>query len=141
MKAKLLLLCCLSAMTARAGDPLTQQFQSSHITTLQPMPLSETLRLQSFMTPRHDRSVITIGRSDFALNGPFFEGLRPLPPDDNLSRGQQFLRLPVIRLLVPRPEPTPSRTSRYFAWRNCPDAWTVAASRPEITRDWRQNRW
>ena len=141
MKTNLVLLICLSALTARAGDPPAQQFQSSHITTLQPMPLGEMERLQSFMTPRPDVSMIAIGRSDFALSSPLVDGFRRLPPAENLSRGQRFLRLPIIRLFVPKPESTGGGGGRYFAWRNCPEAWTVAASRPEITRDWRQNRW
>lgn len=84
------------------------------------------------INPKPAVPVIILGR-DFVLNSPIIEGLRRLPPAENLTRAQRFLRLPVIRLFVPKPMPKPpGGTGRYFAWHNCSLAWTDAASRPAI---------
>jgi hypothetical protein len=130
MNAKLFLLCFVSAATASAADP-PAQFNS---TVLRPIPITESMRLQNFLTQKPDISVITLGRSDFVLSGPLIEGFRRLPPADNLSRGQKFLRLPVIRLFVPKPMPWPDDGGKYFAWRNNSLPWVLASSRPAIQK-------
>ena len=86
------------------------------------------------MTPRQDIPVITLGRSDFVFSGPLVEGFRRLPHEENLSRGQRFLRLPVVRLFVPKPMPVPAEGGKYFAWHSsaCSLSWPEAANRPEI---------
>jgi hypothetical protein len=129
MNAKLFLLCFVSAATASAADP-SAQFNS----TLQPIPLTETMRLQNFLTAKPDFPVIALGRSDFVLSGPLIEGFRKLPPAENLSRGRRFLRLPVIRLFVPKPMPWPDDGGKYFAWHNNSLPWTLASSRPKIEK-------
>jgi hypothetical protein len=129
MKAKLFLLCFVSALTASAAD-LSSQFDS---TVLPHMPYSDSARWDSLLTPRRDIPVITLGRSDFVFSGPLVEGFRTLPHQENVSRGQRFLRLPLIRLFVPKPMPVPTG-GKYFAWRSdeCSLPWREAASRPDI---------
>ncbi|HEY2083431.1 MAG TPA: hypothetical protein VGI88_11660 [Verrucomicrobiae bacterium] len=128
MNAKLFLLCFVLAATASAADP-SAQFNS---TALQPIPLTESMRLQNFLTAKPEFPVIALGRSDFVLSGPLIEGFRKLPPAENLSRGRRFLRLPVIRLFVPKPMPWPDEGGKYFAWHNSSLPWTLASSRPKI---------
>jgi hypothetical protein len=130
MNAKLFLLCFVSAATAWAADP-PGQFNS----TLHPMiPLTRAERLQNFLTQKPDFPVISLGKSDFVLSGPLIEGFRRLPPVENLSRGQKFLRLPLVRLFVPKPMPWPDDGGKYFAWRNSSLPWALASSRPRIQK-------
>ena len=131
-KAKLFLLCFVSALTASAADPPTQ-FNS---TTLSHMPSSGSEHWQSLLTQKKDMSVIAVGRSDFVFSGPLVYGFRRLPHEENLSRTRRFLRLPIIRLFVPGPMPVPTQGGKYFAWRSdeCSLPWREAASRPEVTR-------
>lgn len=133
MNAKLFLLCFASALTAASADP-PAQFNS---TVRTPLQITESERLQSLLAPRRDIPVIAIGRSDFVFSGPLVQGFRRLPHQDNLSRGQKFLRLPLIRLFVPGPMERPPETGgKYFAWRNdgCSVPWILAASRPTIAK-------
>jgi hypothetical protein len=132
MKTKLFLLCFASVATALAADSSTNHFSS----VLAPIPITESMRLQNLLTPKLDIPVIALGRSDFVLSGPLVYGFRRLPPVENLSRGQKFLRLPVIRLFVPKPMPWPNEGGKYFAWRNTDNSlpWDQASSRPRIQK-------
>ena len=127
MNAKPLLVCFFSACTAFA-DPPTQY----NAARLEPIPFSDPARWGSLLTEKHDSPLIALGKSDFSIGGPLVEGFRRLPHQEDLSLGQKFLRLPVIRLFVPGPMERPPGTGRYFAWRNCDLPWTAAASRPGI---------
>ena len=131
MKTTIFLLCFVSALTAWAGDPPAQ-----FSTNVRPgIPITPTERQLDFLFARRDPSVIVLGKSDFVLGGPLIAGLRKLPPREDLSRGQKFLRLPIIRLLVPGPmENPPGGTGKYFSWRSeeCSLAWPQAANRPPI---------
>jgi hypothetical protein len=132
MKTAIFLLCLLSTPAAWAGDPPTQ-FSSS----VRPgIPITQAERQMDFLFAKRDAPVIVLGKSDFVMGGPLIAGLRKLPREEGLSRGQKFLRLPIIRLFVPGPMERPSGTGKYFAWRNddCPMSWTVAASRPAVQR-------
>ena len=130
MKAKLFLLCSVSTLTAYAADP-PAQYNSMVLKT--PSLTTQTERFQNFLVPRSDIPLITLGKSDFVFSGPLVEGFRRLPHQENLSRGQKFLRLPLVRLFVPKPMPMPPEGGKYFAWRSdqCSLPWTRAASRPE----------
>ena len=122
------LLCLISASTVFAADPPVQY----NATRLQPIPFSSPARWGSLLTEKHDSPLITLGKSDFTISGPLIEGFRRMPRSEDLSRGQKFLRLPIVRLFVPGPMEKPPGTGRYFAWRNCDLPWTAAASRPPI---------
>jgi hypothetical protein len=132
MKTMVFLLCFASGLTALAADPPSQY----NATMFKAMPLTEAERQKNFIESRPDRPVIAIGKSDFVLSGPLVEGFRRLPQNPDLSRGQKFLRLPIIRLLVPGPMENPPGTGKYFVWRNdqCAVPWTAAASRPPIEK-------
>ena len=132
MKAKLFLLCFVGAVTASAADP-PAQFDS---TVQKPIPLNRSERAQNLLAQKPAAPVIILGRTDFVFSGPLVEGFRRLPPQENLSRGQRFLRLPLVRLFVPKPMERPPEGGKYFAWRNenCSLSWPEAASRPEIVK-------
>jgi len=68
-----------------------------------------------------------LGRSDFVIRGPLVDGLRRLRSTPDLSRGQRFLRLPIVRLLVPRPMPSPPGGGRYFLWGESSRPWSAIA--------------
>jgi hypothetical protein len=135
MKTKIFLLCFASALTAHAGDT-NSQFSASMRT---PIEVRESERFQALIAhAKSNPSAIAIGRSDFVLSGPLVYGFRKLPPEENLTHFQKFLRLPVIRLVVPGPMPRPPESGgKYFAWRSEESqilAWTSAASRPGTIR-------
>jgi hypothetical protein len=132
MKTSLFLFCFVSTLTAFAADS-PAQFNS---TVVPRMPSGDSARWQSLLTQRPDVPVIALGRSDFVFSGPLVEGFRRLPHEEHLSRTRRFLRLPLIRLFVPRPMPWPDEGGKYFAWRSdeCSLPWPAAASRPEVTR-------
>jgi len=138
MKTTVFLLCFASALTAFAGDP-PAQFNSS---VRHGIPITQAERQLDFLFAKRDTPAIALGKSDYVISGPLVAGLRKLPHEENLSLGRKFLRLPIIRLIVPGPMGRPpGGTGKYFAWRNdnCDLPWTVAASRPVGARwtDWR----
>jgi hypothetical protein len=132
MKAKLLMLCFVSATTALAADS-PAEFNS---TLLPPIQASDPSRWKSLLTEKRDSPVIALGKSDFVIRSPLIEGFRPLRHSEDLSLGQKFLRLPIIRLFVPLPMERPPGTGKYFKWRSDtnPVAWPLAASRPKIEK-------
>jgi len=135
MKTTVFLFFFVSAFTALAADPAAQaQFNA---TVLKGIPLTEAERQKEFIEARRDAPVIALGKSDFVLSGPLVAGFRKLPPQPDLTRAQKFLRLPLIRLIVPGPmENPPGGTGKYFTWRSeqCAMAWPQAADRPPITK-------
>jgi hypothetical protein len=133
MKTMVFLFCFVPAAVVFAADPPTP----SNFSVRQAIPLTQAERQREFIESKHTAPVITFGKSDIVLGGPLVAGLRKLPPQENLTLAKKFLRLPVIRLLVPGPmERPPGGTGKYFAWRNdnCDLPWVVAASRPVAAR-------
>jgi hypothetical protein len=134
MKTKLFLLCFASVLTTYAADPPTQ-LNSTLRSSIQ---VSQSERIQALLV--HSKTTVsplTIGRSDIVLSGPLVYGFRRLPHEENLTRFQKILRLPVIRLVVPGPmERPPEGGPKYFAWKSEESslAWTKAASRPEVVK-------
>jgi hypothetical protein len=125
MNAKLFLLCLFPTAMAFAQDSAVQ----INSTSLPPVHWNtDAAHWDKWITERRSSAVVALGKSDFVLSGPIIEGFRPLHKSENLSIGQKILRLPVIRLLVPRPMESPPETGKYFAWRgesNRP--WTAIA--------------
>jgi hypothetical protein len=132
MNTKLLLFCLFATTTAFAADTSAEisstatTFPSFHVNT-------DPAHWDKVISRTQNSPVIALGKSDFAISGPLVEGFRPLHSHEDLSLGQKFLRLPIIRLVVPGPmENPPGGTGKYFAWKNCSQAWPQAASRPGI---------
>jgi len=62
---------------------------------------------------------INLGKSGFVLSGPWVDGFRRRRYDPDRTFTQKILGLPVIRLFVPGPMPSPPDSGgRYFAWRS-----------------------
>lgn len=70
---------------------------------------------------------LRIGRSDFVIRGPFVDALRRRRPSSDPSPGRRFLRLPVVRLFVPQPMPSPPGGGRYFLWGEGSRPWSTLA--------------
>ena len=143
MKTTVFLLSFVSALAAFAADP-PAQFSAN---IARPgIPISSAERQMDFISAKRDAPVIALGKSDYVLGGPLVAGLRKLPPREDLTRVQRFLRLPIIRLVVPGPmERPPGGTGKYFAWRNDNSAlpWAAAANMPvgaRWTDNWRDAR-
>jgi len=74
-----------------------------------------------------DSPVVKLGKSDYFISGPLVEGLRRHRSSPDLSRGQRFLRLPIVRLFVPLPMPSPPGGGKYFLWGESSRPWTAIA--------------
>jgi hypothetical protein len=70
---------------------------------------------------------VKLGRSDFVISGPLIDGLRRRRSAPDLSRGQRFLRLPIVRLFVPGPMPSPPGGGKYFLWGESSRPWSALA--------------
>ena len=130
MKAQLPLLCLFAATTGLAADTPSDYTA----TAFPPFRVNtDPAHWDKLITRSQNSPVIALGKSDFVISGPLIQGFKPLRSHEDLNLGQKFLRLPIIRLVVPGPmENPPGGTGKYFAWRNCSQAWPQAASRPGI---------
>jgi hypothetical protein len=133
MNAKPLLLCLFSVSTAFAGDKTTLQYNQSAFPAA---PLYSPSQLRGVLTQKSESPLVTLGKTDFVVTGPLIDGLRPMRHTENMSATQKFLHLPVIRMFVPGPMPTPPGTGRYFYWKNSDndEPWAVRSSRPCLSR-------
>jgi len=133
MNVKPLLFSLLAASTAFAADP-PARYDSTAI--VPPIPLNGESAWRPLLASKPEFQPITLGKSDFVISGPLIEGFRRSPRSENLSLRQKFLRLPVIRMVVPQPMEQPPGTGKYFAWRNvdCTAPWPAAASRPDLMK-------
>jgi hypothetical protein len=79
-----------------------------------------SMNLKSVENPRLRSRGVRIGDSRFVLGGSIIEGVIPRPVSANRSPVQDFLGLPVVRIIVPRRLPSPSGDKetygKYFAW-------------------------
>jgi hypothetical protein len=73
----------------------------------------------------------SVGKSDFAVNGPLFETFRnPRRSRPDRSLGQRILDLPIVNLFVPQPMPKPpSEGEKYLAWGDRDLPWSAIADR------------
>jgi hypothetical protein len=72
-----------------------------------------------FITMHNEPPRYELGKSGFNVGGPIVDGLRFHHYPAGRSLGQKILDLPIVRLFVPGPMPTPPEGSGpgYFAWR------------------------
>jgi len=68
---------------------------------------------------------LRIGKSDFIVSGALVEGLRRSRSNKERSLGRKFLELPFVRLVVPRPMPSPPGGGKYFCWGESDRSWTT----------------
>lgn len=93
------------------------------------------------MLDQHKASTaLQIGRSDFTLSGPLVDGVRRSRTTDERSLGKRLLGLPVVRLFVPLPMPSPPGGGRYLLWGESDRPWTsvaqgVPARDPAVTHE------
>jgi len=132
MNAKPLLFCLFSASTAFAGDPPAQY----NAKAFPAVPLYSHSQSSVWLTKKTESPLVTLAKTDFTVTGPLIDGLRPLGHSADLSPGRKFLRLPIIRLFVPGPMPSPPGTGKYFAWRasDNDEPWEARSSRPCIVK-------
>ena len=130
MKARLLLLLTISF---GAADAAFAREEPSHFNSTTTTPKAQT---QWNTDPKYwervlrapkDLPDLKIGKSDYVIGGPLIDGLRRRRPAPDLSRGQRFLRLPIVRLFVPQPMPSPPGGGRYFLWGESSRPWTAIA--------------
>ena len=109
---------------AQEGRPKFDVLMSPKAAAENPRP---PIRAEA-LTPRRETPPFTLGNSNLVVNGPLIEGLRRRPAEDR-SPGQTILDLPVIRLFVPQPMPTPpAEGGNYFAWGESSRPWVSVAT-------------
>jgi hypothetical protein len=78
-----------------------------------------------------DSPPLKLGKSDWTLSGPITDGLRRRRSAPDRSLGKRILSLPIVRLFVPGPMPTPPGGGRYLLWGDSDRPWiTVAQGAP-----------
>ena len=70
---------------------------------------------------------VKIGKCDYTISGPLVDGLRRRKLTGNPSLGKRLLNLPVVRLFVPQPMPSPPGGGRYFLRGESSRPWTAVA--------------
>lgn len=129
MKAKLCLLFTL--LLATTGVAFARD-ESSHLTATT-SPKAQThwntdpkYWERVLRTPK-DLPDVKLGRSDYVISGPLVDALRRRRSSPDLSLGKRILRLPIVRLFVPLPMPSPPGGGRYFLWGESSRPWTAVA--------------
>lgn len=80
---------------------------------------------------RTNAPALRLGKSDWQANGPLIEGLRRRRSTENRSLGKRLVSLPIVRLFVPGPMPSPPGGGRYLLWGESDRPWiTVAQGAP-----------
>jgi hypothetical protein len=129
MNAKSLLL--LTVSLGVAGVAFARDTQSSFNTatpTAQTQWNTDPKYWERFLHGANESPVVKLGKSDYVISGPLVDGLRRRRSSPDLSRGQRFLRLPIVRLFVPLPMPSPPGGGRYFLWGESSRPWSAVAA-------------
>jgi len=84
---------------------------------------------ERMLEQRRTASSFQIGKSDFIITGPLVDGVRRKRTTGERSLGKRLLGLPVVRLFVPRPMPSPPGGGRYLLWGERDQSW-ASFSRP-----------
>lgn len=79
---------------------------------------------------RKASSALQIGKSDFTISGPLVDGVRRKRTSGERSLGKRLLGLPVVRLFVPQPMPSPPGGGRYFLWGERDQSWASISRAP-----------
>lgn len=85
---------------------------------------------ERMLEQRKASSAIQIGKSDFTISGPLVEGVRRQRATGERSLGKRLLGLPVVRLFVPQPMPSPPGGGRYFLWGERDQSWASFSRTP-----------
>jgi hypothetical protein len=75
-------------------------------------------------------SALQIGKSDFTLSGPLVDGVRRRRTTGERSLGKRLLGLPIVRLFVPLPMPSPPGGGRYILWGERDQSWASFSRAP-----------
>ena len=79
---------------------------------------------------RQPSSAVRLGKSDFTVSGPLVDGLRRQRSAAGRSLGKRLLSLPVVRLFVPQPMPSPPGGGPYFLWGERDASWASFSKSP-----------
>jgi hypothetical protein len=94
-------------------------------TTLNINPAPE--KWNQVITKKSETPQLQIGHSNYVVSGVLVEGLSLQRSSQEQSLGKKLLNLPIVRLFVPRPMPSPSANGSYFRWRDSDRPWTAIA--------------
>jgi hypothetical protein len=118
---------CFAATGARAEETgASDRFKSA--AEIAPWSSkNEMERYEHILREKPEPSGIQLGKGDYVMTGPLIDGIRrkKLPPD--ASVGRRLLGLPIVRLFVPQPMPSPPGGGRYFRWGKSDLPWTAVA--------------
>jgi len=132
MKTKLLLAASLVVLTAiaHAGDSPTNSGVSVSTSTSSSANAQTEWNTnpgywERVLIQKRDSQDLQMGKSGWVLKGPIVEGLRRQRSTGDRSAGQRLLGLPIVRLLVPQPMPSPPGGGKYFRWSDSDRPWVA----------------
>ena len=76
---------------------------------------------------KRDAPELRIGKSGFVMSGPLLEGVRRQRSSGDRSVGKRLLGLPIVRLFVPGPMPSPPGGGQYLRWGESDRPWIAIA--------------
>ena len=109
----------LSSPLARAVDDEVKVSSPSRI---------DSGKAESVIREPVESSSLRLGKSDWVLSGPAVDSVRFHEPKKKRSGGIRIRELPIVRLLVPKPMPSPSGEGKYFRWRESSRPWASIAA-------------
>ena len=85
---------------------------------------------ERMLEQRKASSAVQIGKSDFTISGPLVDGVRRKRTTGERSLGKRLLGLPIVRLFVPQPMPSPPGGGRYLLWGERSESWASISRAP-----------
>ena len=79
------------------------------------------------ISQKRETPELKIDNSNYVVSGALVEGLSLQKSSEVRSLGQKILELPIVRLFVPRPTPSPPAGGSYFRWGDSDRPWTAIA--------------
>ena len=135
MNAKLLLFAglVLAAPFALARDARSA-FEATSSPDAQASVNSRQRRSDQLLIEKREARGVRFGQSGLMLSGPLIEGTRRQRPPAEQSLGRRILGLPIVRLFVPRPSPSPPEGRSYFVWGESDRPWAAIAEGAALRR-------
>lgn len=79
---------------------------------------------------RKNSAELRLGKSDWTISGPLVDGMRRKRSTGERSLGKRLLGLPLVRLFVPQPMPSPPGGGPYFRWGQRDQLWASISQAP-----------
>jgi hypothetical protein len=127
MKLKMFLLAGFFIATALRADEKPDQLKSA--AEIAPWTSKHELgHWERVLREKSEPAGVQLGKSDYIVSGPLVDALHRKKAPADRSLGRKLLGLPVVRLFVPQPMPSPPGGGKYFRWGESDRPWVDIAS-------------